>query len=112
MVYRQLLSELFTQLMHIFPEECAILFGEVDVLEDAMGRRNSAGLYEKPAGKPVFIEADDFAWFDFTDKFCAYCIDSTRFAGDDVVTFFGLADTQRPDAVRISCRFNAVRKEK
>jgi len=51
----QLSSEFFSELVHIFTENGAVLLGEIDMLERAVSRRNSTRLNEKSAVQTVFI---------------------------------------------------------
>ena len=104
--------ELFSKLVHILTKYSAILLGEIDVLEDTVGRRDGTRLDEKSAVKAVFIQTNDFARFDLTNKFCLYSVESTGLTGNDVTAFFSLANAQRPDAIRVTGRFNVVGKQK
>lgn len=94
--------------MDVFAEDGAVLLGEVDVLEEAMGGFDSAGCYEEPAGQAVFVERNDFARLDFADESGVNRIEGAGFACDDVAAGTGLPYAEGPNAVRVAGGLNPV----
>ena len=91
MFFCQLPAEILSELVNVFTEKGAVLFGEIDMLEYTVGRRYSARLNEETAVQPVFIQPNDFTRLNFTNEFCAHDIKGTRLTGNHVSTLVCLA---------------------
>ena len=108
MLFGQLAAELLAEFVHVLAEDAGVLLGEVDVLEDAVGRRDAPALDEEPAVQPVLVQPHDLARLDLADERGPDRIDGAALAGHDVAPLGGLADAQRPNPVRIAGRLDVV----
>jgi len=63
-------SGFLSELVDVFGEDSAVLLGEIDVLEDAVGRGYAARCDEETAGDAVFVQPDYFSGLDLTDERC------------------------------------------
>jgi len=85
-------AEFFSEFVDVLAENAAALFGEINVLEDAVGRGDGALRDEESAFYAVFVNRNDFARLDFSNEFSADCVEGAAFAGDDISTLRRAAD--------------------
>ncbi len=94
--------------MDVFTENRAILLGEVDMLEKAVGGLDCAGGYEESAGYSAFVQGYDFAGFDFADEMGIDSVQGAGFACGDVSAGVGFAYAEGSNAIRVASGLDMV----
>ena len=108
MLLGQLAAELLAEFVHVLAEDAGVLLGEVDVLEDAVGRGDTLPPHEEPAVQPLLVQPHDLARLDLAEELGADRIDRATFAGHDVAPAGRLTDAQRPNPIGIAGRLDVI----
>ena len=114
---RELAAQLPSDLCHELPEDARVRPREVDVLENALGRAKLLGQTERrerPGVDCVHVDHDHLSGLHVPDVLGLTQVECARLRGDAIAvhstgaTLGQFSDAQRPEAVRVADRHQAV----